>query len=101
MSLNKSIEDEPARAETKPKTGFRGKMKAALLANLSSDSDSDSEPSSGLLKATNTNTLGSRNQQHTHAKKGIYSQVINETKQTIKATHNRLDKMESKRIKMS
>ena len=86
MPLNKSIEEETKdiKPDIKPRTALRGKT-AALLANLSSsDSESDSI-ANNKLKSISTQPV----------KKGIYSQVINHTKQNIKATHTRLDKVDS------
>jgi hypothetical protein len=82
--------------ESKPKSKLNNLLDSSSSAS-SDDDDNSQSSSNSLLKASNTANITSNTiqQQQQPVKKGIYSQVINQTKQNIRNTHNKFDRVDS------
>ena len=79
--------------ESKPKSKLNNLLDSSSSAS-SDDDDNSQSSSNSLLKASNTANITSNIQQQP-VKKGIYSQVINQTKQNIRNTHTKFDRVDS------
>jgi Fe2+ transport system protein B len=79
--------------ESKPKSKLNNLLDSSSSASSDDDDNSQSSSSNSLLKASNTANITSNIQQP--VKKGIYSQVINQTKQNIRNTHSKFDRVDS------